>query len=130
MIGCEAAARRGLTRFVGRDAEVEQLRRALELARSGQGQVVAVVGEAGVGKSRLFYEFTQSQHASRWLAIEAGAVSYGKATPYLPVISLLQGYFRIETRDDHRTIRQKVTGQVLTLDRSLEVTEPAILALL
>jgi len=126
----QAAARRGLTRFVGRDAEVEQLRLALELARSGQGQVVAVVGEAGVGKSRLFYEFTQSQHASRWLVIEAGSVSYGKATPYLPVISLLQGYFRIEPRDDHRKIREKVTGKVLTLDRSLEVTVPAILALL
>ena len=126
----QAAARRGLTRFVGRDVEVEQLRRALELAGSGHGQVAAVVGEAGVGKSRLFYEFTQSHRAGSWLVIEAGSVSYGRATSYLPVIDLLQAYFQIETRDDHRKIREKVTGKLLTLDRSLEVTVPAILALL
>src|SRR5713226_823587 len=126
----QAAARRGLTRFVGRDVEVEQLLRALELAGSGHGQVAAVVGEAGVGKSRLFYEFTQSHRAGSWLVIEAGSVSYGRATSYLPVIDLLQAYFQIERRDDHRKIREKVTGKLLTLDRSLEVTVPAILALL
>ena len=126
----QAAARRGLTQFVGRDTEVEHLRRAFELAAGGHGQVAAVVGEAGVGKSRLFYEFTQSPRASVWLFIEAGSVSYGKATPYLPVIGLLQTYFQIETRDDHRKIREKVTGKLLTLDRALEVTVPAILALL
>src|SRR5439155_1056598 len=56
----QAVAARGLTRFVGRDAEVEQLRHALDLAAAGHGRVVAIVGEAGVGKSRLFYEFTHS----------------------------------------------------------------------
>jgi ABC transporter substrate binding protein/AAA ATPase domain len=55
-----AAAARGLTRFVGRDAEIEQIRRALALAHEGRGQLVAVVGEPGVGKSRLVYEFTHS----------------------------------------------------------------------
>ena len=63
----QAAAARGLTRFVGRDAETEQLRKALEQARAGHGQVVAVVGEPGVGKSRLFYEFTHSHRTEGWL---------------------------------------------------------------
>jgi class 3 adenylate cyclase/tetratricopeptide (TPR) repeat protein len=126
----QALAARQLSRFVGRDGEVEQLRQAFDKAGEGHGQVVAVVGEAGVGKSRLAYEFTHSHRARSWLVVEAGSVSYGKATPYLPVIDLLQAYFQIETRDDQRKIREKVTGKLLTLDRSLEATVPAVLALL
>ena len=92
----EAAAARGLSRFVGRDAEIEQLRNsALEKADAGHGQIVAVVGEPGVGKSRLFYEFTHSHRTQGWLILESGSVSYGKATPYLPVIDLLKSYFKI-----------------------------------
>ena len=67
----QAAARRGLTRFVGRDAELEQLRRAQQLAGDGHGQVAAIVGEAGVGKSRLVYEFTHSHRLQGWLVLEA-----------------------------------------------------------
>jgi class 3 adenylate cyclase len=93
------AAARGLTRFVGRDAEIEQIRRALALAREGRGQVVAIVGEPGVGKSRLVYEFTHSHRTQDWLVLEAGALSYGKATSYLPVIDLLRAYFKIRERD-------------------------------
>jgi class 3 adenylate cyclase len=85
----QAAALRGLTRFVGRDAEVEHLRRVLGQAGAGHGQVVAIVGEAGVGKSRLTYEFTHSHRVQGWLILEASSVSYGKATSYLPVIDLL-----------------------------------------
>ncbi|MBI4588280.1 MAG: AAA family ATPase [Candidatus Rokubacteria bacterium] len=126
----QAAAARGLTRFVGRETELDQLRQALERARAGQGQVVALVGEPGVGKSRLFWEFTHSHRTHGWLILESGSVSYGKATGYLPVLDLLKGYFKIETPDDTRTIREKVTGKVLTLDRTLEETIPAVLALL
>ncbi len=126
----QAGARRGLTRFVGRDAELEQLRRAQQLAGDGHGQVAAVVGEAGVGKSRLLYEFTHSHRLHGWLVLESASVSYGKATSYLPVIDLLKGYFKIQARDDLREIRAKVTGTLLTLDRSLEPTLPAFLALL
>ena len=126
----QAAAARGLTRFVGRDAETEQLRKALEQARSDHGQVVGVVGEPGLGKSRLFFEFTHSHRTQGWLILESGSVSYGKATPYLPVIDLLKAYFKIQDRDDHREIREKVTGKLLTLDKSLEPTLPAFLALL
>jgi tetratricopeptide (TPR) repeat protein len=126
----QAAAARGFTRFVGRDAETEQLRRALEQARSGHGQVVAVVGEPGVGKSRLFYEFTHSHRTAGCLIIESGSVSYGKATPYLPVIDLLKAYFKVQDRDSQRDIREKITGKLLTLDKALEPTLPAFLSLL
>jgi class 3 adenylate cyclase/tetratricopeptide (TPR) repeat protein len=126
----QVGAARGLTRFVGRDAETEQLRKALEKARADQGQVVGVVGEPGLGKSRLFFEFTHSHRTQGWLILESGSVSYGKATPYLPVIDLLKAYFKIHDRDDQREIREKVTGKLLTLDKSLESTLPAFLALL
>ena len=107
----QAAAARGLTRFVGRDAELETLRRTLEQAGAGHGQVVALVGEPGVGKSRLVWEFSHSHRTQGWLVLESGSVSYGKATAYLPVIDLLKSYCGIEARDDARRIREKVTGQ-------------------
>jgi class 3 adenylate cyclase len=126
----QASAGRGLTRFVGRDAELEQLRRAQQLAGAGRGQVAAIVGEAGVGKSRLVYELTHSHRLHGWLVLESSSVSYGKATSYLPVIDLLKGYFKIQNRDDHRDIREKVTGKLLTLDESLKPALPELLALL
>ena len=126
----QAAATRGLTRFVGRDAEMETLRQTLEHARGGHGQVVAVVGEPGVGKSRLYYEFTHSHRTIDWLIVESGSVSYGKATPYLPLIDLLKAYFKIQDRDNQREIREKVTGKLLTLDEALKSTLPALLTLL
>jgi tetratricopeptide (TPR) repeat protein len=126
----EAAARRGLTRFVGRTAELEQLRGALDRASLGHGQVVAVVGEPGVGKSRLFWELAHSHRVHGWLIVQSASVSYGKATAYLPVIELLRGYFAIESRDDPRKIREKVTGKVLTLAPALGPVVPAFLALL
>ncbi len=126
----EAAVARGLTRFVGRDDELDQLRKALEQGAQGHGQVVAVVGEPGVGKSRLFYEFTRSHRTQGWLIVESGSVSYGKATAYLPVADLLRAYFQIETRDDARKIREKVSGKLVTLDQFLMPTLPAVLTLL
>jgi predicted ATPase/class 3 adenylate cyclase len=126
----QAAVARGLTRFVGRETEIETLRRTLERADAGHGQVVAVVGEAGVGKSRLAYEFVHSHHTQGWLVLESASVSYGKATPYFPVIDLLKRYAHVENEDEPRAIRAKVTGQVLTLDETLQETLPALLALL
>jgi class 3 adenylate cyclase/tetratricopeptide (TPR) repeat protein len=125
-----AAAARGFTQFVGREAEIEQLLWALTLAQDGRGQLVALVGEPGVGKSRLVYEFTHSHRTQDWLILEAGSMSYGKATSYLPVIHLLKAYFKVHDRETHREIREKVTGKLLTLDRALESTLPALLALL
>jgi tetratricopeptide (TPR) repeat protein len=126
----QAAVARGLTKFVGRDTEIEALNQALEQSASGHGQIVAAVGEAGVGKSRLVYEFVHSHRTQGWLVLESASVSYGKATPYFPVVDLLKRYVHVEDGDDSRTIRAKVTGQILTLDESLQETIPALLSLL
>jgi len=126
----QAASARGLSRFVGRDTEMEQLRRGLEQAGQGHGQVVAVVGEAGVGKSRLFFEFARSHRTQGWLVLQSSSVSYGEATSYLPVIDLLRGYFQIEDRDPAQRIRERVMGKVLTLDEQLKEAIPPLLSLL
>jgi class 3 adenylate cyclase/tetratricopeptide (TPR) repeat protein len=126
----QAAVARGLTQFVGRESELDQLRRALERTAAGHGQVVAVVGEPGVGKSRLYWEFSHSHRAQGWLILESGSVSYGKATNYLPIIELLRAYFQIESADDARKIGEKVTGKLLSLDRQLEPYVSPILWLL
>ena len=126
----QAAAARGLTKFVGRSLEMEQLIQALTLAREGHGQVVAVVGEPGVGKSRLSWEFTESHRTVDWLVLAASSVSYGKATPYAPVIELLKIYFKLGDHDSQRESREKVTGKLLTLDEGLKPTLPAFLELL
>ena len=126
----EASAARGLTPFVGRESEVDSLHQAMARASAGHGQIVAVSGEPGVGKSRLFWEFTHSHRAHGWLMLEAQATSYGKNTSYLTVKELLQSYFQLEERDDPRRVREKVTGKLLTLDESLRPTLPAFLQLL
>jgi hypothetical protein len=80
--------------------------------------MMAAVGEAGLGKSRLFYEFTQSHRTQGWRVLESASVSYGKATPYFPLIDLLKRYAHVEEGDDARAVRAKLTGQVLTLDEA------------
>ena len=126
----QATASRGLTPFVGRDPELAHLVRAQEQARLGQGQIVALVGEAGVGKSRLYHEFTHSHRVQGWLVLEASAVSHGKSISYLPVIDLLKSYCKLEERDDHRALREKITGKLFTLDESLKPLLPAFFGLL
>ncbi len=125
----QRTAGRGLTKFVGRQAEIEALKRAAKLAKAGHGQIVAAMAEAGIGKSRLFYEFKAVTQPG-WMVLEAFSVSHGKASAYLPVIDLLRGYFKIAAEDDERTRREKVNGKVLTLDRSLEDALPYLLGLL
>ncbi len=125
----QVAAPRGLVRFVGRQSELEQLRKALELAKAGHGQIVGVMGEPGVGKSRLFYEFNLISQ-SGCLVLETFSVSHGKAYPYLPLIELLKDYFQLLPYDDERRRREKVGGKVLMLDRSLEDTLPYLFFLL
>jgi predicted ATPase len=119
-----------MTPFVGRQAELAALHQALEQVGAGHGQVVAVIGEPGVGKTRLFYEFTHSSRTQGWLLLESRSTSYGKATSYLPVIDLLRAYFQLEDRDDGRRMREKLTGRLLTLDPALGPSLPAFLALL
>src|SRR3989441_1373671 len=126
----QASAARGLTRFVGRQQESMTLQQALAQAGMGHGQVVALVGEAGVGKSRTVYEFVHSHHTQGWRVLESASVSYGQATPYFPVIDVLKRYCHVDDGDDTRTIRAKVTGQVVTLDSVLQDAVPALLSLL
>lgn len=125
----QALGKAGFTRFVGRQTEMDALERALQRAGDGQGQVVSVVGEPGVGKSRLYHEFTHGHQVRDWLVLESGSVSHGRATAYLPIIDLLKGYFGISVRDDARAIRERVTGKLLTLDESLRAIEAPLLSL-
>jgi class 3 adenylate cyclase/tetratricopeptide (TPR) repeat protein len=126
----QAAAGRGLTRFVGRQAEIATLAGAISRAAGGHGEIIAMVGEPGVGKSRLLWEFIHSHRVEGWLVVESASVSYGKASAYRPVIDLLKGYFRIEESDDGRSVREKVTGKLLNLDRQLEPLLSPLLSLL
>jgi len=124
------APRGAMTPLVGRESELEQVHRALARAESSHGQVVALVGEPGVGKSRLIWEIAHAQRAQGWLVLQGAAVSYGTATPYLPVVDLLRAYFEIGDQDEPGAIRNKVTQKLLGLDHALEPALPAILALL
>jgi class 3 adenylate cyclase len=126
----QAAAGQGLTRFVGRDRELDHLYRALEQAGRGHGQVVALVGEPGVGKSRLVEECLNSPETQGWLVVETRAMSYSQAIPHFPVIDLLKGHCGIDAGDDPPRRREKVLGTVLGLDAALEPILSPILALL
>src|SRR5213592_4950326 len=119
-----------LTPFVARGNELAQIAQALEQARTGNGQVLGVVGEAGVGKSRLLWEFINSRRVQDSLILVSSATSYGKGTPYLLVIDLLKAYFHIEPRDDADKVRERITEKVLSLERALAPVLPALLALL
>jgi class 3 adenylate cyclase/tetratricopeptide (TPR) repeat protein len=125
----QAVAARGLTRFVGRDRELDILSRALEQTRSGHGQLVAFVGEPSVGKSRLVWEFTHSTRIHGCLILEAGALGYG-TSPYLPLIALLKSYLKIQDSDNPEDIALKVALQVSGLDETLKPGLPALQAVL
>jgi class 3 adenylate cyclase/pimeloyl-ACP methyl ester carboxylesterase len=126
----QASALRGLTRFVGRTTEIDWLTEALDRARGGHGHVVGVVGEPGVGKSRLFWEFVRSPRTDGCLVLESAAASYGKAAFYLPVIEMLRRYMQIADSDTAGRIREKVIGKVLGLDERLKGAIAPLLGLL
>jgi class 3 adenylate cyclase len=117
----QRSAGRGYTKFVGRQNEIQAMKRAAEQAQAGRGQIVAAVAEAGVGKSRLLFEF-KAVSRSGWMVLEAFSVSHGQASAFFPLIDLLYSYFEISSEDDARKRREKINGKVLTLDRSLEDT--------
>jgi len=125
----QRSAGRGLTKFVGREREMDAMKAAAERATGGHGQIVAAMAEAGTGKSRLFYEY-KVKNQSGWMVLETFSVSHGKASAFLPVLDLLHGYFKITGDDDARARREKIGGKVLMLDRALEDTLPYLFALL
>ena len=126
----QAAAARGLTPFVGRRLEMETLHEVLRRAAGSAGQVLAVVGPAGVGKSRLLREFIHSPHTRGWLVLESKSISYGRATPYLPLIDFLKGYFKLVEADEARAVREKVAAKVILLDQPSQDAVPPVLDLL
>jgi predicted ATPase len=126
----QIAAARGLSPFVGRETEMIALRQALERAAAGHGQVVALVGEPGAGRSRLIYEFIHRLLPTEWLILEGRAASYGQGMPYLPVLQLLRTFFQVADRDDPQRIREQLTSKLLVMDSTLLPTVSPFLALL
>ena len=125
-----AAALRGLTPFVGRKTEIEIFHRLAEQIASGKGQILSMVGEAGMGKSRLVHEFAHRYLPPGWLVVEATSVSYGTAAPYFPVIEMLRNYFAISRGEATPSIQEKVLHHVLALDQTLVDVIAPTLALL
>jgi predicted ATPase/class 3 adenylate cyclase len=126
----QAAAVRGLTPLVGRRTEIEVFSKLVEEAASGKGEILAMVGEPGMGKSRLVHEFTRHQLRPGWLVLEGASVSYGKATPYFPLIEMLRRYFHIADGEESDDTRERVVMHILELDNVLKDAIPTVLALL
>jgi predicted ATPase len=121
---------RALSRFVGRERELATLRDILAQVQGGRGQVVGIVGEPGVGKSRLLYEFHRWLTSDQVLELEADCSSYGASVPYLPLRGLLKAYFQLDDGDGGKPIQDKVASQLRDLDAALSPTLPAFLTLL
>src|SRR5439155_5992701 len=113
--------------LVGRKREIEIFQQLIAQAAAGCGQILSMVGEPGMGKSRLVHEFTHSHLPPDWLVLEGPSVSYGKATPYFPLIELLRRYFGILEGEEVESIRGKVVDNVLNLDGMLKHAIPPIL---
>jgi len=124
----DLALRRGLAPFVGRRSDLSRLHEALEYAKDGQGQIVSVVGEPGVGKSRLVHEFKSKASGCRML--EGFAFAHGVGQPYLPLIGLLRGYFQIDPRDDPDLAREKVERRLDELGGKLPASLPYLCSVL
>jgi class 3 adenylate cyclase len=125
----EASARRGLTPFVGRDAELQQLERVFQLSREGHGQILAIVAEAGAGKTRLLYEFKRELPAECRL-LQAESIAHRTGSAYQPVLELLYGYFGIDNADDKVARHTKVDTRLAAVDPALMDTFPYVHALL
>jgi tetratricopeptide (TPR) repeat protein len=107
---------RGFSRFVGRDEETAVLEAGLERARAGEGAVVGIVAEPGVGKSRLCHEFVSAARGGGVEVFEAQAQAHGREIPFMPVLQLLRTYFGIADADGERIVREKIAGRSLLLD--------------
>ncbi len=124
-------AGRPLTPFVGRASEMALLDGVRARVAAGHGQVVALVGEPGVGKSRITYELARAASERGWVALEGHAASYGAATAYLPLVDLLRRYFRLDDADGPPAVRDKVRSRLAAFpDHGLAAIIPAVLAAL
>ncbi len=125
-----ASVARGLTSFLGRDVELELIRQGLDIVREGNGQAIAISGEAGIGKSRLIWEFTHSAYVDNCLVLEGQSSAYGKTASYAPVVDMLKDYLSIEKMDVPSDVRENVQARIAKLDTGLTPFLPAINALL
>jgi len=125
----QAAAARGLSPLVDRGPEMEALGRVLDAASAGHGQIVALVGDAGVGKSRLVRELLGGARAHDWLVLEATATSYGQATPFSTMVELLRAYLALGATEEAAHIRERIADALPVLDDKPDAA-PALLGLL
>jgi tetratricopeptide (TPR) repeat protein len=118
----KAAEAKGLTRFVGRHGSMAAFIEAYETAQAGSGQVVDVVGEAGVGKSRLLLEFRSRLPQEEVTYLEGRCLHYGGTMSYLPILDVLRAYLGIEEGEPEDHIRKRIEEKVLHLDEKLKTT--------
>jgi class 3 adenylate cyclase len=126
----QAGAVRGLTPLVGRSTEIDIFNKLVQRVSAGRGQILAMIGEPGIGKSRLVHEFTRHQLPPDWLVLEGASASYGKATSYFPIIEMLRRYFGIGPGEGSEDIQTRVVTQILELDSALKDAIAPILSLL
>ncbi len=120
----EAAVAKGLTRFVGRKYSMAALVESYDKAQSGSGQVVGMVGEAGVGKSRLLLEFRNRLPQGEFTYLEGRCLHFGGLMAYLPVLDILKSYFDIKEEDREFAIKRKMAEKILQLDEKLQSILP------
>ncbi len=122
----DLSRQRGFSRFVGREEEIAKLEQALERAEQGNGEVLAVVADPGIGKSRLCLEFAQRSRERGIEIFEAQAQSHGRSIPYMPVLQMMRAYFGIGDGDPERLAREKIAGRALLLDPELADSLPLL----
>ena len=126
----EAAAVKGLTRFVGRKNSVAALMEVWDRAKSGAGQVVGMVGEAGVGKTRLLLEFKKQLPQDKFTYLEGRCLHYGSSMAYLPIMDILRSFFEIKKEDRNFIIQKKIKDKLFSLDERLVNILPSLQDLL
>ncbi len=126
----DLSLKRGLTKFVGREKELGLIKDSFENVKKGHGQILCIIGEAGLGKSRLVHEFKTTLRDDDVSYLEGNCISYGKSFSYLPMIEILKNSFDIDDRDDDDLIKAKVEIAVNRIDGKLTDTIPLILDLL
>jgi class 3 adenylate cyclase/tetratricopeptide (TPR) repeat protein len=120
----EASAAKGLTKFIGRKNSMAALKKALEKSSSGTGQVVGVVGEAGVGKSRLILELKRGFFEDEYTFLEGRCIHYGHSIAYLPFLEILKRYFQVREEDTESAIKHKMAEKIIRLDEKLQTCLP------
>jgi len=126
----EASVLRGLTRFVGREKEMATLREAFDKARSGSGQVVCIVGEAGVGKSRLLLELRRTLESDQYTYLEGQCLHYGSSMPYLPLLDILRSYFGLKEGEREFLVRKRLEEKTSAIDPKFKAVLPPLQELL